>query len=90
MVTNIDENSPAAEEAAPAIDSASLPPSGLEPILISPDDAFRMLGIKRTKGYELLRDGHLTARKIGTRTGVETASIRRFAAKLPRAGARRS
>ena len=30
---------------------------------------------------------HLTARKIGTRTGVETASIRRFAASLPRAGA---
>ena len=58
-------------------------PSGLEPLLVPPDDAFRALGIKRTKGWELIRYGHLTVRKIGSRTLVEVESIRRFAAGLP-------
>jgi hypothetical protein len=50
------------------------------------NDAFRALGVGRTKGFELIRDGHLIARKIGSRTVVEAESIRRFAAALPRAG----
>ncbi len=59
---------------------------GFGPLLVPLDDAFRALGIKRTKGFELIRDGHLVARKIGARTVVEAESLRRFAASLPRAG----
>jgi len=90
MPDDTEGNSPATDGAAPATDVAPLASSGLEPLLISPEQAGRALGIKRTKTFQLIREGHLIARKIGTRTGVETASIRRFAAKLPRAGARRS
>ena len=56
------------------------------PLLVPPDTAFQALGIGRTKGWELIRDGRLLARKIGSRTVVEAESIRRFAAALPRAG----
>ncbi len=59
---------------------------GFSPLLLSPDTAFRALGIGRTKGWELIRDGHLVARKIGARTLVEAESVRRFATALPRAG----
>ena len=57
------------------------------PLFLSPDATFRTLGIGRTKGWELIRDGHLVARKIGSRTVVEAESVRRFAAGLPRVGA---
>jgi hypothetical protein len=59
---------------------------GFSPLFLSPDAAFRALGIGRTKGWELIRDGHLVARKIGARTVVEAESVRRFAAALPHAG----
>jgi len=59
---------------------------GFGPLLVPVEDAFRALGIGRTKGFALIRDGHLIARKIGSRTVVEAESIRSFAAALPRAG----
>jgi hypothetical protein len=59
---------------------------GFDPLLVPAGDAFRALGIGRTKGFELIRDGHLIARKIGSKTLVETRSIRNFAAALPHAG----
>ena len=59
---------------------------GFGPVLVPVEDAFRALGIGRTKGFALIRDGHLIARKIGSRTVVEAESIRSFAATLPRAG----
>lgn len=55
-------------------------------LLIPCRAAFRALGIGDTKGFELIRDGYLVARKIGSRTLVEAESVRRFAAGLPRAG----
>lgn len=66
-------------------DETSPTPGGLAPLLVPPDGAFRALGIKRTKGWELIRDGHLIVRKIGARTVVEVESIRHFAAGLPHA-----
>ncbi len=60
--------------------------TAISPVLVPTDDAFRALGIGRTKGFELIRHGHLVARKIGSRTVIEAESIRRFAATLPRAG----
>ena len=56
------------------------------PLLIPCRNAFRALGIGDTKGWELIRDGHLIARKIGSRTLIEAESLRRFAAGLPRTG----
>ncbi len=59
---------------------------GFGPLLVPVESAFKALGIGRTKGFALIRDGHLIARKIGSRTVVEAESIRSFAATLPRAG----
>jgi hypothetical protein len=59
---------------------------GSEPVLVGVGRTCDMLGIGRTKAFELIRDGLLIARKIGSRTLVETESIRRFAASLPRVG----
>ena len=58
----------------------------LAPILVPADVGFAALGIGRTKGYELIKRGDLIARKVGSRTLIETESIRRLAARLPRAG----
>ena len=41
---------------------------GFGPLLVPAEDAFRALGIGRTKGFELIRDGHLIARKLGSKT----------------------
>ena len=38
--------------------AASGDTGGFGPLLVPLDDAFRALGIKRTKGFELIRDGH--------------------------------
>ena len=43
---------------------------------VSVMEASRLLGIGRTKTYELLNSGTLRARKIGRRTVISTASIR--------------
>jgi hypothetical protein len=61
----------------------------LGPILVSAEDAFTALGIGRTKGFELIRNGRLAARKLGSRTLVEFASLRALVQSLPRAGEKR-
>ena len=66
--------------------AASRDTESFGPLLVPAEDAFRALGIKRTLGFALIRDGRLLARKIGTRTVVEAESLRRFASGLPRAG----
>ena len=64
----------------------SILPEHVNRLLVPVEDAGGMLGIGRTKTFELIRAGHLIARKIGSRTVVEAESIRSFAASLPRAG----
>jgi excisionase family DNA binding protein len=51
----------------------------LEPILVSIPDAARMLGIGRTKTYDLLLDGSLEAVNIGTRRLVKLESVKALA-----------
>lgn len=51
----------------------------MEPVLCSIADAARMLGIGRTKAYELIEDGSLTTITIGTRRLVKVDSIKRLA-----------
>jgi excisionase family DNA binding protein len=48
----------------------------VEPICASVNDTARVLGIGRTKVYELINAGQLETVKIGRRTLVRTASIR--------------
>ena len=43
------------------------------------------LSIGLSKLHELIRSGHLDARKIGRRTVITTASIQKFVEELPRA-----
>jgi len=49
------------------------------PICISINETVRVLGIGRTKVYELIKDGRLEVVKIDRRTMVRTASIRTLA-----------
>ena len=48
----------------------------LEPICVRVNDAARMIGIGRTKLYELISSGELETVKIGKATLVTTASLR--------------
>jgi len=52
-----------------------------QPIAVQPKDAFAMLGVGVTKGYELINAGELEAFKIGRSTRITTASIRNFVAR---------
>jgi hypothetical protein len=53
------------------------------PILLSVRAAQSMIGIGRTKLYELLHSGELNARRLHGRTLVETASIEAYVRSLP-------
>ena len=47
----------------------------VEPICVRINDAARMIGVGRTKLYELISSGELEALKIGNATRVTTASL---------------
>lgn len=59
----------------------------MDPVLCSIADAARVLGIGKTKTYELITDGRLECVTIGTRRLVKVASINRLveAAAMDRA-----
>lgn len=50
----------------------------MEPIVTSVADAAKALGIGRTSIYALISDGRLEIVKLGRRTLVKVASIRRL------------
>lgn len=50
-------------------------PKPVEPLCVRVNDAARMIGIGRTKLYELISNGELEAVKIGKATRVTTASL---------------
>ncbi|MDB5964027.1 MAG: hypothetical protein JWQ72_527 [Polaromonas sp.] len=58
-------------------------PAAFPMLLIPLDPAFRAIGVRRTKGYELIALGHLTMVKIGGKSLITTDSLRSFAASLP-------
>ena len=47
----------------------------VEPICVRVNDAARMIGVGRTKVYELISSGELETVKIGKATRVTTASL---------------
>ncbi len=59
--------------------------SQLDPIMVPLREAARLLGINRTRVYELIRSGFLDARKGGRQTLITVTSIREYAAGLPKA-----
>ena len=62
----------------------------IDKIGLSVDDVTKTTGLGRTKVFELIRDGKLTARKIGTRTIILAEVLRVFLETLPAAGPRAS
>jgi excisionase family DNA binding protein len=50
----------------------------VEPLAVSVNDAARALGLGRTSIYAMIGDGRLETFKLGRRTLIKTASIRRL------------
>lgn len=48
----------------------------MDPLTVTVNEASRLLGIGRTKLYELIAQGKLDTLKIDKRTLIKTASIR--------------
>ncbi len=46
-------------------------------LAVSVNEATRILGIGRTSLYSMIRDGRIEALKLGRRTLIKTASLRR-------------
>lgn len=51
-------------------------PPSVEPICVKVNDAARMIGVGRTKLYELIAAGEVDVVKLGKSTRVTTASLR--------------
>ena len=54
----------------------------MEQLLVTPSQAFEAIGIKQTKGRQLIAAGDLEAVKIGTATRIPTDSVRAYVARL--------
>ncbi len=50
----------------------------VEPICVRVNDAARMIGVGRTKLYELISSGELESIKIGKATRITTASLHKL------------
>lgn len=50
----------------------------MEPLVVSVNDAAKALGLGRTSIYSMIGDGRLETFKLGRRTLIKTASIRRL------------
>lgn len=51
----------------------------MDPIFVSIREAARLLGLSRSRVYELLNEGALETKKVGVRRLVRVSSIREFA-----------
>ena len=56
----------------------------LEPMVLGVNDAATFIGLKRSRLYELIADGTIDARKLGSRTVVSIASLRSYVENAPR------
>jgi hypothetical protein len=53
---------------------------------LNPDEAATAAGVSRTRIFEAIRDGSLTARKAGKSTVIEIEELRRWVRSLPTRG----
>lgn len=58
-------------------------PTNFSPLLVPRAEAFAAIGVGTTKGYELVNEGKLVARKLGSRTMITAASLHQFVESLP-------
>ena len=58
----------------------STPTTTESTLTLSTDEAGRLLGISRTKVFDLLGSGELRSMKIGRRRRIPTAEVERFIA----------
>jgi excisionase family DNA binding protein len=65
----------------PNVTGRSIPRLGL-----SPDEAATAAGVSRTRIFEAIRDGTLTARKAGKNTIIEPDELQRWVRSLPTRG----
>jgi excisionase family DNA binding protein len=62
------------------------PTSHVPRLGFSPDEAAQSTGVSRTRIFEAIRDGALTARKAGKSTVIEVDELRRWVRSLPTRG----
>jgi excisionase family DNA binding protein len=53
---------------------------------LNPDEAATAAGVSRTRIFEAIRDGTLTARKSGKATIIEPSELQRWVRSLPTRG----
>lgn len=53
------------------------------PLIVPFSKACALTGCGKTKGFELINEGKWKARKQGSRTMIETASLREYVESLP-------
>ena len=56
--------------------------SGLPVLLVRPEDAARVLGVGRTKVYELMRSGALRSVRVGGLRRIPVTALDEFVARL--------
>ena len=65
----------------PNVTGRAIPRLGL-----NPDEAAESAAVSRTRIFEAIRDGTLTARKAGKSTVIEIEELRRWVGSLPTRG----
>ena len=60
----------------------------ISPLAVNPTKGAKVLGVSRSKFYELLKDGELPLIKIGSRSLVRIADIENLLASLATRGQR--
>lgn len=55
----------------------------MEPLLFSIADCCRLTGLGRTKFYELVASGAIPLRKVGKKSLIAAADLKRWAEELP-------
>ena len=56
----------------------------VEPFALGVKDAAAFIGLSRSRLYELISDGSIVARKLGSRTVVPVENLKSFVANAPR------
>jgi len=68
------------------IDEQQVAKAAANPIAYAVEDVPSATGLTRTRVFQAIREGQLTARKLGRRTIIEAAELRRFIETLPTRG----
>jgi excisionase family DNA binding protein len=56
--------------------------NGLPVLLVRPEDAARVLGVGRTKVYELIRSGALRSVRVGGLRRIPVTALKEFVTRL--------